>query len=92
MCHGNLAEASAHYLNAQLTALWDNAKKCNNQQGPGIKPKEDIVKHAIALREFHGPNSTFHAVFQEAPRLEFVCDHELVLYIKIENGHYKASE
>jgi hypothetical protein len=96
MCHGNLGEASIRYINAQLLALWQNAKDCNDKEGLGKVPKDDIVKHGIALHEFHGPwskignTTTFHAVFK-APRVEFLCDHELVLYLQFEQGHYEVS-
>jgi len=97
MCHGNSAQASANFINAQLSALWQNSKTCNDEEGQGKKPKDTTVKYGIALREFHGAETktgdsetaAFHAVFQ-APRMEFVCGHELVLFLKIEDGHYKA--
>jgi hypothetical protein len=95
MCHGNSAQASAHFINAQLSALWENSKTCNDKEGQGKKPKDLTVKHGIALCEFYGAEiktngaAAFHAVFR-APRMEFLCNHELILFLEIVDGRYEV--
>ncbi|KAE9405632.1 hypothetical protein BT96DRAFT_312831 [Gymnopus androsaceus JB14] len=93
MCHGNLAQASANFVNAQLSALWENSKACNDKE-PHKKDSKDIVtKHGTALREFYDESgaASLHAIFQ-TPHLEFLCNHELVLFLKVENGQYKVEK
>ncbi|KDQ49725.1 hypothetical protein JAAARDRAFT_142971 [Jaapia argillacea MUCL 33604] len=97
MCLGqNSAHHAVHYLNAQLGALYENSVECVKHTGPGLKPLER-VRYDFALAEFavgakqrsnvqHVEDTMFHAVFSK-PRLEFVCNHEAVLYLKIKEGH-----
>ncbi|KAF5375463.1 hypothetical protein D9757_009960 [Collybiopsis confluens] len=99
MCHGNLAQASANFINAQLSALWENSKACKDKES-GTEDFADVVfKRGVALREFYGPQDeesnlpSFHVIFQ-APSVEFLCSHELILYLKIEQGergHYQTN-
>ncbi|KDQ50328.1 hypothetical protein JAAARDRAFT_200103 [Jaapia argillacea MUCL 33604] len=92
----NSAHLAVHYINAQLGALCDNSVECVKHTGPGLKPLE-CVCYDFALAEFavgakqcsniqHMEDTVFHAVFGK-PRLEFVCNHEAVLHLKIKEGH-----
>ncbi|KAF5373377.1 hypothetical protein D9757_009753 [Collybiopsis confluens] len=96
MCRGNLAQASANFINAQLSALWENSKVCNEKDS-GKKDIHDVVtKHGVSLREYRGhtddetDSASFHGIFQ-TPHIEFLCNHELVLLLKVEDGHYKST-
>ncbi|KAF8183019.1 hypothetical protein K438DRAFT_1975274 [Mycena galopus ATCC 62051] len=104
MCLGdNSATLSARYINAQLTAMWENAREC---AGHDILPTVDLRsgeyqkhKYARSLAEFHFAGDApargsiakeglfFNGTF-EKPRLEFICNHEAVLYLKLERGHF----
>ncbi|TFK37966.1 hypothetical protein BDQ12DRAFT_132552 [Crucibulum laeve] len=98
MCLGqNSAHHAVHYLNAQIGALWENATECVKKSGQGLKPL-DRVRYDFALAEFHvgtrqrskfnsKDDMMFSAVFDK-PRLEFICNHEAVLYVKIKEGHF----
>ncbi|KIK66337.1 hypothetical protein GYMLUDRAFT_257702 [Collybiopsis luxurians FD-317 M1] len=93
MCHGNLAQASANFINAQLSALWENSKACNDKEPHKKESKDIVTKHGTALREFYDESgsASLHAIFQ-IPHLEFLCNHELVLFLRVENGQYKVKK
>lgn len=100
MCiDGNSATLSVRYLNAQLGALWENAVDCAAHSSyTDFKSSEfDKGKYTRALREFHlltkrpakalsEEELLFHAVFGK-PTIKFICNHEAVLFFKIERGH-----
>ncbi|GJJ16055.1 hypothetical protein Clacol_010334 [Clathrus columnatus] len=98
MCIGeNSANHAIHYVNAQLTALWENSVECTEHAGKNLKPLERI-RYDFALHEFHvgstqrskttgEPELMFSAIFGR-PRIDFVCNHEAVLYLKIREGHF----
>ncbi|GJJ16021.1 hypothetical protein Clacol_010300 [Clathrus columnatus] len=98
MCLGeNSANHAVHYVNAQLTALWENSVECTEHAGKNLKPL-DRIRYDFALREFHvgstqrskttgEPELMFSAIF-DRPRIEFICNHEAVLYLKIKEGHF----
>jgi hypothetical protein len=98
MCLGeNSAHHAVHYLNAQLGSLWENSTECSNKAGKGLKPLER-VRYDFALAEYHigskqrskytmKDDMMFSATFS-MPRLEFVCNHEAVLYLRIKEGHF----
>jgi hypothetical protein len=97
MCVGeNSADHAVKYLNAQLSVLHSNALECVSRHSNGLVPSRPH-QYSFALAEFHltsgrGPVKTqedleFYAAF-EAPRLEFVCNHEAVLYLKMKTGHF----
>lgn len=96
MCLGNRAEVSAHYINGQLRSLYENAQHCVEIHGTGLKPTASAVEYATCLYEFYGPGKrhqnartdlAFFAKFGR-PRLEFVCNHEVVLFLELVDGHY----
>ena len=100
MCLGNRAENSAHFINAQLSAHYENARRCVEKHfRPGRKPDSVIVEQSTCLIEWYGgagkngriqasaEDLGFHACFGP-PRVEFVCNHELILYLDIHSGHY----
>ncbi|KLO12433.1 hypothetical protein SCHPADRAFT_420281 [Schizopora paradoxa] len=98
MCLGNRAESSARYINGQLATLYENAKHCSLKHGNDLKPTESVVEYSTCLFEFYGPGKhvrpdpkktdlSFYAKFG-VPRLEFVCNHEVILFLKLKEGHY----
>lgn len=104
MCiDGNSASLSVRYLNAQLQALWQNAEECvRHSNWEKLKsPEYEKSKYTRALREFHllpkrssqSPSLDelfFFATFHE-PKLEFVCNHEAILHLKIESGRLNVA-
>ena len=99
MCLGNRAESSAHYINSQLVSLYENAKRCTEKHGTGLKPTSSVVEYSTCLYEWYGPGKHrrhepakrdlyFYASFN-APRIEFVCNHEVILFLDIAEGHFK---
>lgn len=98
MCLGNRAQVSSHYINRQLTALYENAETCTKKHGTGLKHVHIEVEYGTCLYEFFGPGKhlrkggskddlSFYALFGQ-PRLEFICNHEVVLFLNIKEGHY----
>lgn len=98
MCLGNRAEASARYVDSQLGALYANAIACTVKHSTGLKPTESVVEYGTCLYEYYGPGKharsqpsrhdlSFFAKFAK-PHLEFVCNHEVILFINIQEGHY----
>ena len=97
MClDGNNATHVSHYLNAQLTALWENARECAAHYADVVK-HEDSHKFSFALAQFFvgrtkGANSSSegHSFFASfgLPRLQFICNHEVVLHLRIERGYF----
>ncbi|KAF8214864.1 hypothetical protein K438DRAFT_2008968 [Mycena galopus ATCC 62051] len=78
MCLGdNSATLSARYLNAQLKAMWENAVDLAEFYFAGDAPRGLITKDGMF----------FNGTFGE-PRLEFICNHEVALYLKLERGHF----
>ncbi|THH00496.1 hypothetical protein EW145_g7068 [Phellinidium pouzarii] len=95
MCLGNRAESSSHYINSQLRALYENAVKCTENHGTGFKPSESAVEYSTCLYEFYGPGKHSRAARRDlpffatfgCPRIEFVCNHEVILFLDIQEGH-----
>ncbi|KAJ6464047.1 hypothetical protein C8R45DRAFT_1220135 [Mycena sanguinolenta] len=102
--HDNSAPLSVRYLNSQLSAMWQNAVECvryGSEQTAVDVRSSDYQKHQYtrSLAEFHfaglapsrGPIAIrdlfFHGSFGE-PRLEFICNHEAALYLKLQKGHF----
>ncbi|KAI0667589.1 hypothetical protein C8Q78DRAFT_981541 [Trametes maxima] len=91
----NGAPHASRYLNAQLAVLHENAKKCLEEH-PQSRTEEN--KHFYALAEYvvqrsgvvsqfpSESESLFAAIFQ-APTIQFICDHNVFLHLRIENGH-----
>ena len=102
MCLGNRADNSAYFLNAQLRGLWENAERCVAAHGTMAKPTKSEVEFGTCLFEFFGPGSqtrlstsnlkpdlAFYAKFN-VPVIDFVCNHEVIVYINIKEGHYST--
>ena len=100
MCLGNRAENSAFYLNTQFKGLWENAQRCALAHGGKFRPLKSEVEFGICLYEFFGPGKqtrlnaskpelAFYAKFG-VPSIEFVCNHEVILYLDIKEGHYST--
>jgi hypothetical protein len=105
MClNDNSATLSVRYLNAQLTAMWQNAVECVGHEGKKAtvdlrSTDYDKHKYTRSLAQFHfagnkpprgsisKENLFFDGTFGE-PRLEFICNHEAALYLKLQNGHF----
>lgn len=105
MClNNNSATLSARYLNAQLSAMWQNAAECVGHEGKmttvDLRSTEyDQHKYTRSLAQFHfagtrsprgsllKENLFFDGTFGE-PRLEFICNHEVALYLKLQKGHF----
>ncbi|KAF7366836.1 hypothetical protein MSAN_00942100 [Mycena sanguinolenta] len=100
----NSALLSVRYLNSQLSAMWENADECVRHRGKQIKidfRSSDYLKHQYtrSLAEFHfaglsapkGEIAVDHLFFHGSfgkPRLEFICNHEAVLYLTLQKGHF----
>ncbi|KAJ7732039.1 hypothetical protein B0H16DRAFT_183186, partial [Mycena metata] len=102
--HDNSATLSARYLNAQLSAMWANAVECVGHEGhmTSVELRSDEYKkhkYTRSLAQFHfagnktpkglipKENLMFNATFGE-PHLKFICNHEVALYLKLQNGHF----
>lgn len=99
MCLDNRAEVSGHYINSQLRSLWENSQACVKKHGDGLKPTKSEVEYGTALSEFYfGKHNRFHPSKDDysfyasfgCPRVEFVCNHEAILYLELRNGHYNV--
>jgi hypothetical protein len=96
MCKGNMAEASATFINAQLSSLWRNAQLCHQHIKSNTEPKDRATIQGTALYEFSCPDRTLyvdssplHAVF-DSPHIQFICNHELLLVLAIKEGQYDS--
>jgi len=98
MCLGeNSANHVVHYVNSQLTALWENSVECTQHAGKNLKPLER-VRYDFALREFYvgskqlstttGESELMFSAIFDKPRVDFICNHEAVLYLTIKEGHF----
>ncbi|TFY68932.1 hypothetical protein EVJ58_g722 [Rhodofomes roseus] len=94
MCVGeNCAPQAVHYMNAQLTALYENAVDCIKSHEWKDKPAEQFkYSHGLAEYSYVPPYSRnqtmFHATFGK-PHLEFICNHDAILRLKIKKGYYR---
>ncbi|KAF7366826.1 hypothetical protein MSAN_00940900 [Mycena sanguinolenta] len=100
----NSASLSVRYINSQLSAMWENAAECVRHGGEQTKVdlrSTEYLKHQYtrSLAEFHfagfpAPKGEiavddlfFHGSFGE-PSLEFICNHEAVLHLTLQNYHF----
>lgn len=104
MCiDGNSAALSVRYLNAQLQALWENADECSKHAGyTDFKSAEyDKSRYTRAIREFHyltkrsaknlSEEELFFVAKFSQPKLKFICNHEAVLFLTIQTGHFNLA-
>ena len=100
MCYGeNNALHASHYVNAQLKALWENAVECATRQGTDLS-LDEIHRYSFALAQFsfgklRSRGAISPADFQffasfGAPELEFACNHDVILHLRITDGHYRS--
>ncbi|KAA1472024.1 hypothetical protein DENSPDRAFT_838165 [Dentipellis sp. KUC8613] len=98
MCLGNRAEVSSMYVNGQLRTLWENSQHCIRKHAvKEEKPASPELEYGFALGRFYlgtqnrsNPdfdNLSFYGSF-ECPRIEFACNHEVILYLQFSGGHY----
>ena len=104
MCHdGNSASLSVRYINAQLTALWENAVECMNSTKNNtwdVRSIEyDKSKYTRALAQYHyfgkkAPKAQnlsvndFHFYATFGkPEIRFICNHDALLTLTIDAGH-----
>ncbi|KAF7429005.1 hypothetical protein PC9H_008243 [Pleurotus ostreatus] len=99
----NSATLSARYLSAQLSAMWQNAVECVETEHESaiidLRSEEyDKHKYKRGLAQWHyggrrvpkggiSKDSLFFYGSFDEPRLEFVCNHEVVLYLRLKSGH-----
>ncbi|GBE84880.1 hypothetical protein SCP_0700600 [Sparassis crispa] len=98
MCIGeNCAPQAAHYMNAQLAALHANAISCMRDHENAQK-RDDIYRYSHALAHFsHSKydiadhddqdDAVFDADFG-TPQIKFICNHDALLYLKIDRADY----
>lgn len=100
MCYGeNNAVHTVSYLNSQLHALWEISSQCLESHDTHLKPDSNH-RYSYALAEYyfgkHRPAAQacvadmwFHATFK-SPALRFLCDHEALVTLSIEEGHFNV--
>ncbi|OBZ67411.1 hypothetical protein A0H81_12515 [Grifola frondosa] len=87
MCIGeNSAVLAVHYLNVQLTALYENALHCLTHH-PDTKNLEENSQITQPNLPASGVDALFYAKFDK-PVLEFICKHDAILRLKVKEGHY----
>lgn len=88
----NIAVRSARALNSFLNLHWEDAKDIVENTQPG----EIKDRSSCALREFElGRRSLKHSSLEDlpfrvvfsAPSLEYICSHEVALFLTVESGH-----
>ncbi|KAI0667298.1 hypothetical protein C8Q78DRAFT_1082416 [Trametes maxima] len=85
MCLGeNLAPFATRYLNAQLTALYENAKLCVSEHP---EARDELNQQFSALAQYAigiagQPTTALQAIFGK-PELQFICNHNVVLKLEI---------
>lgn len=84
--------------------MWANAVECVGHEGhmTSVELRSDEYKkhkYTRSLAQFHfagnktpkglipKENLMFNATFGE-PHLKFICNHEVALYLKLQNGHF----
>ncbi|THH09766.1 hypothetical protein EW145_g1793 [Phellinidium pouzarii] len=98
MCLGNRAESSVRYINTKLCALYKNAVQCFEEHRADRKLSLSAIEYATCLFVLYAPGRyscdelshhdlAFFATFGR-PHLEFVCNHEVLLFLDIKEGHF----
>ena len=97
--HDNSAPLSARYLNSQLDAQWQNAVECSSHGANAAfrSVEYEKSKYTRALRHFDllsrkppknvSTDELFFTATFGKPELKFICNHEAVFSLKIEQGH-----
>ncbi|KAF8519038.1 hypothetical protein BU17DRAFT_66195 [Hysterangium stoloniferum] len=99
MCIGNRAASSAYYINKQIEILWELSNECVKKHGYGIRPSRTEIEYGSCLSQVcigkhkqvqpSHKDLSFFASFGAAPQIKFICNHEVVLILHINTGHYK---
>ena len=96
MCVGNRAEGSANFINGQFHTLYENAARCAAKHARDGRPTDSAVEFGTSLSQFYSPDlydvrgKREHLFFSKfkAPRVDFVCNHEVILTLTLDTGHY----
>ena len=97
MCTGNQAENSQRYLNGQLKLLWENARCCLDKSGDHLSLKSGqtcLVEYnygtspAKPRRNQHTQDDFLFSASFAVPELQFLCNHEVILWLRITDGYY----
>ncbi|KAF8884778.1 hypothetical protein BD779DRAFT_1535264 [Infundibulicybe gibba] len=95
MCLGQKSpDLAVNYLNAQLESLHQSSVACLERFG-NLGLGERARHSGFALAEFYVgakrrsnlKDMMFNAIFDK-PTLEFICNHEAILYLRIKEGHF----
>ncbi|KAI0754908.1 hypothetical protein C8Q80DRAFT_1094717 [Daedaleopsis nitida] len=82
----NGAPHAVRYLNAQLAVLHENARRCLDEHEQA-RTEESKHYHALAEYTLQKPGTSdiaFQASFDK-PELDFVCDHDAILHLRLSN-------
>jgi hypothetical protein len=98
MCIGNRAEDAAFWINKQLKALWTLSHDCVTKHSDGLKPSkiETLLSSSLAhlwVGTHRSKASTDDLRFSgsfEAPTFKFICNHDVLLILKVKCGHFKS--
>ncbi|KZT65461.1 hypothetical protein DAEQUDRAFT_676750 [Daedalea quercina L-15889] len=91
MCIGeNCARQAVRYVNAQLSAHYENAVDCVNNHNQYQKPtQKSSYSHALAGFTYSSKKQTLFRATFDKPRLEFICNHDAILRLKIKSATYR---
>jgi hypothetical protein len=97
MCPGNRAIETVDWLNKQLTALWEVSDRCVAKHGRRVKHSQPEIAISSCLAQLcvggsRSNSSIDDAAFFcefDAPTIEFICNHDVLLRLHIKSGQYK---
>ncbi|KAJ3003474.1 hypothetical protein NUW54_g5276 [Trametes sanguinea] len=94
MCFNkNGAPFAQRYINAQLAVLHANGKECLRHSDHQYGGREEdqafyaLAEFTITTNHALPSHAPFHACFKP-PVLDFICDHDVMLRLTFERGHY----
>jgi hypothetical protein len=97
MCPENRPAATIIWLNQQLQALWKASDDCVTKHGRKVKPSQHEIAHATCLAQLCVGGSRFKPSIEDAsffcefaaPKIDFICNHDVLLLLNIKSGHFK---
>lgn len=99
MCiNGDNAEHATEFVNAQLRSLYNISGACIEHYDAQDVDRSQQSGYDFALREYYYKSKTSSTIKPEfdLPEVDFVCNHDAILYLKIQNvtvhSTYEASE